>query len=151
MKAKVYVGDSLTPLQFESEKDMIPYYPYVVCLSASDGEHTNMRLTSKSWVDIEEVDMLNLYLELFLKYLCKCKRKKVEYIVEEAVENVCWYYDEAFVELARRVAKYGKKATIDGLFLKGKDFYRQYLADEMVKHGLNLADYGLERFEKREE
>lgn len=151
MNATIYVGDSEVPLKFESEKDMIPYYPYVIYLSVSDDKHTYMRLTNKSWVEIEEADILNLYLELFLKYLRKCKRKKVEYIVEDAMENVCWYYDEAFMELAKRVKEYGKKATIDGLFLKGKDFYRQKLAEEMIKNGLNLADYGLERFEKRKE
>ena len=149
MNSEVYVGDSLTPLKFKSEKDLIPYYPYVIYMSASDGEHTNMRLTRKSWVDIEEEEMLNIYLNLFLKYLRKCKRKKMEYVVEEAVENVCWYYDEAFVELAKRVKEDGKNATFDGLYLKGKEFYRQFLVDEMVKNGLNLADYGLERFEKK--
>ena len=54
--------------------------------------------------------------------------------------------DTVATELANRVKINGKKASTDGLHLSIYDFYRKELVEEMVKNGLNPADYGYERF-----
>lgn len=43
----------------------------------------------------------------------------------------------------------GKKASTNGLHLSIYDFYRKELAEEMVKNGLNPADYGYEQYVKQ--
>lgn len=54
LKSEVYVGDSDEPLKLTCLADCVPYYPYVVVTSACSGDRATIRLTSKSWVDIEE-------------------------------------------------------------------------------------------------
>lgn len=50
---KVYVGNSDTPLELTCLADCVPYYPYIISV-ASYGEDCFIKLTSKSWLDIEE-------------------------------------------------------------------------------------------------
>ena len=56
LNSKVYVGKSKEPLRLTCLKDCIPYYPYVISVSAWDKESDSgyIRLTEKSWLDIEE-------------------------------------------------------------------------------------------------
>lgn len=55
LAAKIFVGNSNIPLKLNNIKDCIPYYPYIVtCSSCSKERGDTIRLTSKSWIDIEE-------------------------------------------------------------------------------------------------
>jgi hypothetical protein len=110
-------------------------------------------LSSRSFVDTEEEDRLNCYLREILRIYNRCKRKKVEFNVEEVVKEVCWhdYNKEQITELARRVKEKGKKTTIDGIHLTMSEHYRQELVDEMIRNNLNPADYGYERFTANKE
>lgn len=56
LNCEVYVGDSVEPLHLTCREDCIPYYPYVVITAAHDNvkKRGYIRLTSKSWIDIEE-------------------------------------------------------------------------------------------------
>lgn len=54
LNAEVYVGDSTEPLKLTCLADCIPYYPYVIVVSSHTEDGLYIRLTSKSWVDIEE-------------------------------------------------------------------------------------------------
>lgn len=56
LNSDVYVGDSKQPLRLASLRDCVPYFPYVVSMAHHNQEKNRgyIRLTSKSWVDIEE-------------------------------------------------------------------------------------------------
>lgn len=56
LNSKVYVGQSADPLELHCLADCVPYYPYIVSSSYMDnvGKRGVIRLTEKSWVDIEE-------------------------------------------------------------------------------------------------
>ena len=56
LTAKVYIGDSDYPLSLKTYADCIPYFPHIITMSFYDkttGRHI-IRLSEKSWVDIEE-------------------------------------------------------------------------------------------------
>ena len=56
LNCDVYVGRSCEPLTLRCEADCIPYYPHLVSISLT-GKDTGrgyIRLTKRSWVDIEE-------------------------------------------------------------------------------------------------
>lgn len=139
-------------VEYSSIKDLIPYYPHLISFAGVD--NTNPRnsvvcLSRESFVDSEERESLELRLKHLLKIYNRCKRKKVEFDVEEALKEVVWngWNEESYRELANRVKENGKKASIDGIHLQMHEYYRQQLVNEMLKHGLNLADYGnYERF-----
>lgn len=56
LNCRVYVGDSEEPLKLTCLADCVPYYPYVVSIASYDNVNKcgYIRLTEKSWVDIEE-------------------------------------------------------------------------------------------------
>lgn len=151
---KVHIGNSPKPLHIEKMEDLIPFYPYVVSSAGFNNvERTaTIFLTSKSYVDIQEEEFFKHRLERLLKIYNRCKRKKVEFDVDAAVKELCWnsWSEEPCRELANRVKEHGKKASIDGIHLNGFDYYRRLLVEEMLKNGLNPADYGYERFVNKE-
>ena len=143
---EIYVGKSSKPLHIEKMSDLIQYYPHLIGMSW----HNNLKgksvihLTSESFVDIEERELLEYKLKNVLRVYNRCKRKKIEFNVEEALKELVWsgWNDESYRELANRVKENGKKATIDGIHLRMHDYYRQELVNEMLKNGINPADVG---------
>lgn len=151
-KVTIYKNDLIAPLQINSRKDLIPYYAHIISSSCHNNvdRKATIYITSESWVDSEERESLEWHLKYFLKIYNRCKRKKVEFDVEEALKEVIWHgWNEApYRELATRVKEHGKKATVDGIHLRMHEIYRKELAEEMVRNGINPSDYGLERFIK---
>lgn len=147
--SKIYVGDSKIPLVINSQKDLIPYYPNLICTGAFNnitGEHV-LHITKESYVDIEEKERLDMYLKSVLKIYNRCKRKKEVFDFEKATEQVSYYANKDIIkEIAYRVSINGKKANTDGIHLKSSDYYRQKLVDEMIKNGLDPKDFGYEDF-----
>ena len=147
LNTKIYIGNSETPLNIHSMVDLIPYYPHIIYLGVYNGENNIVRLTEKPYTDIEEEEHLQFYLDTILRYYRKCKRKKEEFNVETAIENLRWISCKDVIRtLAERVKKDGKKATYEGLHLPFEDYYRKELVNEMLKNGLDPKEYGYGRF-----
>lgn len=55
LNSEVYVGDSREPLKLTCLADCVPYYPHIVSIAHHDNvkNRSYIRLTEKSWVDIE--------------------------------------------------------------------------------------------------
>ena len=126
---------------------MIPFYPHIIGFAAcdnTDSHNSVVCLSRESFVDSEERESLEFRLKHLLRIYNRCKRKKTEFDVEEALKEIVWngWNEEPYRELANRVAKSGKKATVDGIHLKMHEYYRKLLVDEMISHGLNPCDYG---------
>lgn len=151
-KYKIYVGNSEEPIEVKDETSLIPYYPYTISLgyfNNTEGKSV-IRLSSESFVDREEREILEFRLKELLRIYNRCKRKKIEFTAEDAVKEVCCFGwdEEVYRELANRVKDKGKKASVEGIHLKVRERYRKELVDEMLKRGLNPANYGYERFVK---
>lgn len=143
----IYIGNIGTPLRIESQKNLIPYYAHLVSFAYhnSDEKKAIINITSESWVDMEERELLEFRLECLLRIYNRCKRKKIEFNVDEAIKEILWnncWNEDAYRELANRVKENGKKATIDGIHLKNHEYYRQALVNEMLENGLNPCKYG---------
>lgn len=149
---KIYIGRSTEPLHIEKMSDMIPYYPYIVGSASFNNTERSavIRLSSESFVDREEREILELKLKQILKTYNRCKRNKTEFKITDVVKELCWmdWNKNAITELAIRVRDKGKKATIDGIHLSMHEYYREKLVEEMINNNLNPADYGYERFIK---
>lgn len=125
-------------LKIENEKDLAPYYPYLTVFSVGSHEGRQcIHLSSKSFIDREEQERLNWNLKDALKEYNKCKRKKILFIPEEYIKN-SWYEMSRYQEeMVYRVAKYGNKATTEGLHTPIHDYYRKELAEELERLGYN--------------
>lgn len=143
---KIYVGNNSEPLHIEKMEDLIPYYPYLIgCAYYNNTERKSIiHLSSESFVDREERDILEYELKHLLRIYNRCKRKKIEFDVEESLKEIVWngWNEEPYRELANRVKEKGKKATIEDIHLKMHEYYRRELVEEMLNNGLNPADYG---------
>jgi lysyl-tRNA synthetase class I len=152
---KIYIGNNQEPLHISKMSDMIPYYPYLISIACFNNAERKsiIHLSSESFVDREEKECLEFMLGYLLRIYNRCKRKKIEFNVDEALREIVWngWNEEAYRELANRVKENGKKATIDGIHLRMHEIYRRELASEMIKNGLNPNDYGYGRFVDKNE
>ena len=141
-------------VEYHSIKDLIPLYPHLIAMAHYNKSSSIVILSPNSYIDEEEQELLEFYLKHLIKIYNRCKRKKIEFDVEEAVKEICWWdcNKEPITELAHRVKEKGKRASIDGIHLEMREYCRKQLVDEMLKHGLNPCDYGdYERFVKNKE
>lgn len=147
---KVYVGDSETPLELNTQKDLIPYYPHLISCSSYDGQSKKYiaHITKKSSVDYEEENYLNSVLQMLLLNYNRCKRKKIAFDMDAAIERSCLFYkdDPGIKELVKRVRDNGKKASIEGIHLPSYDYFRKKLVWTMIENGLRPEDWGYGRF-----
>lgn len=136
----IYLKDRKHKLDIHTVKDLIPYYPFLTSAYAYNKEgKSNMFLSSESFVDQEEKQFLNMYMDDVKKYYRKCKRLKQPFNKEEAIKKIHWNdnweVEEYKLAIVDRVAKEGQKANIDGLFIPYKDWERTRLYDTMVEYG----------------
>lgn len=151
LNSDIYIGRNTKKIQANEYKDLIPYLPYIITeFSCSKDGRNRIVLSSESWVDKEEREIIEFYLEQIFRAYNRCKRKKVKFIAEDAVKEVCYggYNEDIIRELAYRVKENGRKANIKNIHLKSHEYYRQMLVNEMLNNRLNPADYGYERFIK---
>lgn len=136
LKSNIYIGDNIIPLRIDSYKDALPYFPFIEAVSAGDKDHANIWLHEESYVDQEERDILTSYLNDFKKYWRKCKRKKIEYTVDEAIYAVSWHTDDYIIQLAELVEKDGDKAQLPWyIHTRMAEYYRLELYNDMIAAG----------------
>ena len=135
----IYAGD--VKLDIKNQKDLMPYYPFIIGISCSSNNRAIIHLTSKSYVDIHEEEILNWYLDVAKKEYRRCKRKKIPYDPDVAVRKISCMNTELATVIAKRVESLGNKANIDGLSLGGcTDYYRKQLYNDMIAAGYD-KDY----------
>ena len=151
---EVYSGRNIVPLKFETEKDLLPYYPFLVSAQIwSDGKG-RIELTTKSYVDICEEEHLSTLLNDGLRYYKSCKRRKVPFDVDECIKKSALFPADYNREIAERIAADGLKANTEGIHVPIYDTERRWLYEDMVKAGWDEVKayewcFGWERLLKR--
>ena len=123
-------------IAIHNQKELAPFYPFLVSLHCADKDGGIVHMTSRSYVDEHEEDILLFYLRELQKAYRNCKRKKIEITVEALMEKVSWNSNKYVKLLAERVAVDGEKATIDNLSMDGIiPVYRECLLKDMMSMG----------------
>lgn len=145
--------NDIIPLKIQSKKDLVAFYPFPVAILSSDKENGHIYLADKSYIDIEEIQKISWCLHNVIKYYKKCKRKKILFDKNAALEKMVLFEPpEPFqIELIDRVAEFGEKAKIDGLHDSSHDTKRNRWYDLMINNGWDMAVaykwvYGNDRF-----
>ena len=118
---RLYVGNPGKEVPINRPEDLVPYYPFIESIvtgrKCEDGTvERNVWIGEKSYITTQNEEMLEIYKKHLLTIYNRCKRKKIPYDVEAAWKEVdSWNPREDILELARRVGKDGKKASIQGL------------------------------------
>lgn len=135
-RSEIYLGENPVPLRINNQHDLSPYYPHLVIMAGGMKNKATCHISERSFVDVEEEEHLGWILHDFQRYKRRCKRKKVDYLEEEAIKALCWHAPtEVDREIAHRVALYGDKATIDGIRDPLHEYYRERLLERMVELG----------------
>lgn len=133
LKSKIYLGWNPVPLRIDSEKELVPYYPHLVRLAASENGIGIFRLTDESYVDRDERERLKWYLEDATKYVNQCKRKKKEVDLDYYNSKPYEFNKEVKTKILERVAN--KDTDISDIHLPVYERYRQELYKEMLRVG----------------
>lgn len=151
---KVYAADHIVPLAMTCEKDLVPYYPYIVTVMVSTKEEGGViHLSPRSFVDEEEEEILNINLNRLLKKYNSCKRKHVPFNPDD---YLTYWFSDANSKLLARVMEFGNKATIEGIHLSYAQHMRKDLYEEMLRVGYSEWEaeywvYGRERGPEKDE
>ncbi len=140
-KFEIYarVGD-IIPLKIETKKDLIAYYPYLtVAIYSSRNNTGTIKLSEKSYIDKEEEEQMTRKLETIKRYYKKCKRKKIPFDKNEALQKIAQFPEDEpgqyLIDLVNRVAELGTKATIEDIHDPMHDRMRKKWLDLMVEYG----------------
>ena len=141
-KVKIFAyNNDLIPLRIDCQKDLMPYYPYIVAMMAGDGEgNLIVHLSSESFVDEEEKEILSWYLRDIKKYWRKCKRQKIEFNEDDAIKLIRFGNEELpdyKREIVKRVKDLGDNATSNNIHLPLHDSMRSELYNDMIDAGWN--------------
>lgn len=139
-KTKVYIygkGDRRHKLDIKNTKDAVKYYPYLESIAAFNKEEGNtIILSSRPFIDSEESQFIGWHIKDAMKYWKKCKRKKLEYSVEDYLENYCWFSDNEMDKIIiERIIKDGNSAEFDDLHDNLHEYFRRRWFEEMVEEG----------------
>ena len=153
----VYLGNEILPLRADELRDLVPYYPRIVCNMESDGDLCVMRISNESWVDTSERQTLEFYLKCAISYCRKLKRRKVQITEDMIIGHIAWGFSpvrEHQQEIARRVMEKGEKADIKGIHIDTSDYYRENLYDVMLQYGYQesiayIWCFGYDRYYQR--
>ncbi len=146
-------------LDIHTPKDLIPYYPYLICIGSwGKNDRAHLEISSESFVDREEKEFIQWRIDDILKYYRKCKRTKKEFDKEEAYKLCAWHDEEWIYNLIDKIVennfKYdAESAVYDGIFIPSFDNYRKSLAEKMIEAGYSEFDaltwcYGRRGFNK---
>ena len=128
-------------LHITNEKEAAKYYPYLEAVAAFCDGKANILLSSTSFIDEEEKERLQWHIDEAFKYYRKCKRKKMEFNVDEYLNEIS-YFKNDYIDrsIAEQIAKHGKNATFDDIHFEFHEYYRKQWFEEMVRLGWSESE-----------
>lgn len=147
---KIYIGDREHELIFHDKKELIPYYPYLVILGAYNDGKSIVVLSSRSFVDEENDDILSFVESRYRNKLRYAKRKygdnlDIDKLKRDYLRTWSWVEDEvdpAYVEIVDQINNGITHKKIKYPYRRVALMYRRCLREEMINNGLNPEDYG---------
>lgn len=129
-----FILDNPVPLRIDNQKDLAAYYPFLVVMSGGK----TVRLSTDSYIDREEADWLESYLESMKRVDRRFKRKKETPTLSDFEKTYFGDFSpkpKHITELANRVFVDGQHATTEGIHDQVHDYMRKEWFNEMVHLG----------------
>lgn len=134
-KVKIYYAGSIVPLDAKSQKDVMPFYPFVAGIMYGESDGTRIfHIGRRSYVDSQEEEIVKSAKREVERYYNRCKRKKMDFDPN--------YFTSFFAlekEMAEDVVRVGIKKVLesDEYHTKMSEYYRKALYKDMVDAGWN--------------
>ena len=132
-KVKIYYAGSIVPLDVKSQKDIMPFYPFVAGVMYGESNGTRVfHIDRRSYVDEQEEEFVEFAKRSIERYYKKCRRKRVEFTVEDF---------HPYTDLERKMAEDVMRIGIKNVLMSDEyhtymsDYYRKALYKDMVAAG----------------
>ena len=127
----------LIKLDLQNEKDLIPYYPYLVSMGYHNKIKDVVELCADSFIDEEERERIDLRLKEVIEYCEKYKNTLGEISKEQYIKSLGSLVksDELYSQIIDEVNKYGDKAECKYVHDHGHEHYRREWFEHMVEEG----------------
>lgn len=125
-------------LKINTIKDAAKYYPYLIVIGAFSKEHQTIILSSESFIDWEEREMLQYDIDDVYRFWRKCKREKIDFDKIDCYNKVHWSFsseDKYLQEIISRIDRDGNKAKFEDIHKPIWERYRRNWFDELVHLG----------------
>lgn len=118
-------------------QDIAKYYPYLEFFSFGDSDGNRVIvLSSDSFIDIEERQHKQWYIDDVFKYKRKCKRNKQPFTADGFFGKYTWRTkSEALIEIVNRIIDKGDKAEFDDIHLPMWEYFRKRWYEELIRLG----------------
>lgn len=134
--SKVRIYHKGEALKIKSVKDLLPYASHLISFGSWHDGECYTRITDVSYIDRSEKESLDRALKYFKSEYRKCRRKKQEFIPENAEKKYSGFFRESYLlELAQRVKEHPCVANTDGLHTPFHEMQRKELRDTMIEFG----------------
>lgn len=130
-------GDlEIESLEINSIRDLVPYFSFIECCGGGKKDNYSCILTSSSFVDIEEKEILLYTLKDIKRIYRKYKRLNKEFIPENVAKEILLFNhtNDYAVELCKRVKNHPYTNDISGIHIPSYNYYRDSLMNEMIKY-----------------
>ena len=134
-KVKVYYAGSIVPLKIESQKDMMPFYPFIAGIMCGESDGTRVfHIGHRSYVDQQEEETVEFIKRDIERYYKKCKRKKIDF---DPNYFTSFSFSSLAKEMAEDVVRIGIKDVLssDEYHTYMSDYHRKQLYKDMVAAG----------------
>lgn len=132
LKSKIFIESNIVPLKIETEKDLVPYYPFLIASSGSENGIGSFRITDESYVDREERQILDYYTNECKDYIKKCKRNKQDVDIEHFKNE---YQPDIYNQILSRLLDKSCEFNLYGIHTYMAEYYRIQLYNEMIRVG----------------
>lgn len=118
-------------------QDIAKYYPYLEFCSFGDSDGNRVIvLSSDSFIDKEERQHKQWYIDDVFKYKRKCKRNKQPFTADGFFGEYTWRTkSETLIEIVNRVIDKGDKAEFDDIHLPMWEYFRKRWYEELIRLG----------------
>ena len=150
-ECEIYTKTSdLVPLKIESEKDLVPFYPYLCWLMTNNKYY----LCEDNFINEEENEIKEWYLEEIVKEYKKAKRNKTEFNPKYWGGGRKDEFWDAIVEVVRKKGDKTKLEDLEDIHTYMAEYYRKRWYEELIRVGWREDQayhcaYGLRRFIQR--
>ena len=118
-------------------QDIAKYYPYLeVCSFSNSDGYRVITLSSDSFIDKEESEHKQWYINDVFKYQRKCKRNKQPFTANGFFKEYSWRVKStALVEIVNRIVDKGDKAKFDDIHMSIWEDFRKRWYEELIRLG----------------
>ena len=131
----MHINGRDVPIKITNRKELALYYPFLTSMEIhSNGRHV-MMLRNDSFIDQSEQERLDSALKHSIREYRRAKKTHTDFDPEKVFSDFYGRCSTYQLEIAKRVAEKGMKATTEGIHTYMGDYYRSEWYNQLIDLG----------------